>query len=248
MQVGHLLHSWLFGLGVLLLVNGQVNVTLQSTASEIVYSPPLCSGTVETCASAWRLIPSPDGSGIDIASTDGPTAASGDLIPQMFLTFTGIQLYIWTSSSSTAMANVSLSTQDPTVSITSQVDTAVGLIAVVDLPGDRATTLTITYINASDKGTRLDFSNLTIVTPSNQTSPFASTILPQSATILPFTPIISAAPLKMSSPSSTQTTSDVVAEVLGAVLGVVLSGLAVIAIRYYRRRRRRPTRTTTGGS
>ncbi|PCH36429.1 hypothetical protein WOLCODRAFT_82229 [Wolfiporia cocos MD-104 SS10] len=143
-----------------------VNVTLEPNASQIVYSPPACNITAPTCDSAWCFLPSPDiASGI-ISSTEGPTVGSGALVPQLFLTFTGIGLYIRTSNLSTATANVTLSTQDPTVSITTQVHTAAGLITVVDLPPNRATTLALTYIPAN-YSTRLDISNITIVTAAN---------------------------------------------------------------------------------
>ena len=116
-----------------------------------------------------QVVPSPDDPSAVITSTSGPTNGSAALVPQLFLTFTGTTLYIRTSSASTALVNVSLATQDPDFAITARVDTAAagGLITVVGLPSDRATTLSMTYV-ASQAETRLDVSNITIVTTSNE--------------------------------------------------------------------------------
>lgn len=116
-----------------------------------------------------QVVASPDDPSAVVTSTSGPTNGSAALVPQLFLTFTGTTLYIRTSSASTAIVNVSLATQDPDFAITSRVDTATanGLITVVGLPSDRATTLTMKYV-ASEAETRLDVSNITIVTTGNE--------------------------------------------------------------------------------
>ncbi|KZT68714.1 hypothetical protein DAEQUDRAFT_317870 [Daedalea quercina L-15889] len=211
------------------------NVTIQSTAPEIVYSPPACNATASTCQSAWQIVPSLDDPDVLVTTTSGPTNGSAALVPQLFLTFTGTTLYIRTSSASTAVTNVSLATQYPDFAITSRVDTATanGLITVVGLPSDRATTLTMTYV-ASEAETRLEISNITIVTTSNA-SPFSSSPLPSSTTIPTFSPAISPA---MTAYTSKQTRDDIVAEVLGAILGVVLCLFVVAGLVFWRKRRK----------
>lgn len=116
-----------------------------------------------------QVVSSPDDPSALVTSTNGPTNGSAALVPQLFLTFTGTTLYIRTSSASTAIVNVSLATHDPDFAITSRVNTATanGLITVVGLPSDRATTLTMKYV-ASEAETRLDISNITIITTSNE--------------------------------------------------------------------------------
>ncbi|EPT02922.1 hypothetical protein FOMPIDRAFT_1058906 [Fomitopsis schrenkii] len=218
------------------------DVTIQSTAPEIVYSPPACNVTVSTCQSAWQVVTSPDDPSAVVTSTNGPTNRSAALIPQLFLTFTGTTLYIRTSTASTAIVNVSLATQDPDFAITARVDTATasGLITVVGLPSDRATTLTMKYI-ASDAETRLDVSNITIVTTSND-SPFSSSPLPSSTTIPTFSPVIS--PATTAPASHKQSRADIIAEVLGSVLGAVLCLFAAIAIMFWRKRRKQGHNTS----
>ncbi|EED83793.1 predicted protein [Postia placenta Mad-698-R] len=210
-----LLASWLAA------ACAQANVTLLSTASEIVYSPPSCNNSqAAACAGAWQVIPSPDTAGAYITSTNGPTVGSGDLIPQLFLNFQGTGLDIRTSTLSTATVNVTLSTQDPTISITREVDSAAGLITVIGLPEDLVTTLSLT------------------------TNPFPSTTLPPSTVIPSFAPTITIVPVIEE--SQKQTPADIVAEVLGAILGVTLGALGYAAVQFYLRlRRRRRTQTQT---
>ncbi|TFY50687.1 hypothetical protein EVJ58_g10932 [Rhodofomes roseus] len=191
------------------------NVTIQSTAPEIVYSPPACNASTSSCDSAWQVLASPDNSSALVTSTSGPTNGSAALVPQLFLTFTGSTLYIRTSTASTALVNVSLATHDPAFAITARVDTAAagGLITVVDLPSDRATTLTVSFV-PSDDATLLEIANFTIVTT-------AAT----------------------SQATSKQTRDNIIAEVLGAVLGVALCLFAAAGFLFWRKRRRKQLRT-----
>ncbi|KAL6297846.1 hypothetical protein BKA93DRAFT_831188 [Sparassis latifolia] len=156
------------GLCWLHLVYAQVNVTLQSTNPDIIYNPPACDGTTASVScsnSSWRIIPSSDGPDSVVTSTNGPKI--GGFIPQLFMTFTGLALYIRTSSLSNATANITLFTEDPVISITTEVDSAVGLIVAVDLQPDKATTLAITFVPSSN-ATRLDISSFTITIPTNE--------------------------------------------------------------------------------
>jgi len=246
MQLGSLLHWWYFAVGwaLFLSVSAQVNITVDDTAPEIVYSPPACNATigpepVVLCNSSWQIVSQPDAFNGTVTSTIGPTAGGGDLIPQLFLTFQGIALYIRTSLFSTAIANVTLSTENPVVSITTQVNTSTGFISAVGLPADKATTLAITYIVTEGKAARLDIDSITITTATNNTSPFALVPLPPSTTLSSFS-FASISPSAVHIATRTQTRGDIAAEVLGAVLGVVLGALGVAAIRYYRRRRSAP--------
>ncbi|KAH9832514.1 uncharacterized protein C8Q71DRAFT_256675 [Rhodofomes roseus] len=217
------------------------NVTIQSTAPEIVYSPPACNASTSSCDSAWQVLASPDNSSALVTSTSGPTNGSAALVPQLFLTFTGSTLYIRTSTASTALVNVSLATHDPAFAITARVDTAAagGLITVVDLPSDRATTLTVSFV-PSDDATLLEIANFTIVTTGND-SPFSSSPLPSTTAIPTFSPIIS--PAATSQATSKQTRDDIIAEVLGAVLGVALCLFAAAGFLFWRKRRRKQLRT-----
>lgn len=55
MQMRPLLQWWQFLLSSWFIIagNAQANVTLESTASEIVYSPLACNSEAESCESAW---------------------------------------------------------------------------------------------------------------------------------------------------------------------------------------------------
>ncbi|EMD39338.1 hypothetical protein CERSUDRAFT_112979 [Gelatoporia subvermispora B] len=245
MQHRFLLRRWCLLLGwssLLLPAFAQVNITIDNTAPELSYSPPACNATISSdglCNSPWQTVSEPKAFNGTVASTAGPTAAGGDIIPQVFLTFQGTAVYIRTSSLSTAVANISLSTTDPLVSITTQVNTSAGLVSAVGLPADKPTTLAITYIVTEGLAARLDIDSITITTASNNTSPFTSLALPPSTTLSS----ISFSSSPVSSPTARivarggQTSGDIAAEVLGAVLGVLLVALGVAAIRRHRERR-----------
>ncbi|KZT07210.1 uncharacterized protein LAESUDRAFT_698998 [Laetiporus sulphureus 93-53] len=229
----------LWGIGA-----AQYNVTLNVTASEIVYSPPACNASSKACESAWQIITLPGVTPTsDFVSTSGPTNGSGNIIPQLFLDFRGTALHIYTSSRSNATANITLSTEDPTISITTAVNTSAGLISVIGLPEGQTTTLTITY-TATNESALLDILNITIITPYNDTSVFPTTTLPPSTSIPSFSPTVSVGPAQQAVKRS-QTASDIVAEVLGALLGLVLGVLGAMGIGYYRRKHRRSTPSGT---
>ncbi|KAH9930243.1 uncharacterized protein B0H18DRAFT_873108 [Fomitopsis serialis] len=260
MLVGSSARCWLLlvCLAVLCAAALAENVTIQSTASEIAYSPPACNTTAASCESAWYVAISPDDPTALVTSTSGPTNGSAALVPQLFLTFTGTALYIRTSNASTAVVNVSLATHNPDFAITATVDTAEtanGLITVVGLPSDRPTTLTMMFV-PSLTATTLDVSNITIVTTGNEcvsvfhllvcsglnalwsrSSPFSSSPLPSSTAIPTFSPVVS--PATSSQASSKQTHDDIIAEVLGAVLGVVVCLFAAVGLLFWKKRRRK---------
>ncbi|EGN96901.1 hypothetical protein SERLA73DRAFT_140747, partial [Serpula lacrymans var. lacrymans S7.3] len=105
------------------LVFAQQNVTLQSTAPQIVYSPSLCSNsTTGSCVSAWQVLN--DIPGTSVVSTTGPVPQAGNIIPQMFLSFIGSAAYIYTSSLSTAIINVTLTAYPSEEFITHQIDSS----------------------------------------------------------------------------------------------------------------------------
>ncbi|OCH89802.1 hypothetical protein OBBRIDRAFT_793942 [Obba rivulosa] len=170
MQPRSPLLRWHLALGWSLFLFGfaQVNVTLNDTAPEIVYSPPACNASTGLCDSSWQIVSDPDVANGTVTSTVGPTAGGGDLIPQLFLTFQGTALYIRTSSFSTAVANITLSTTDPVVSITTEVNTSIGLISAIGLPANKATILAITYIVTEGATARLDIGSITITSPTNK--------------------------------------------------------------------------------
>ncbi|OBZ73847.1 hypothetical protein A0H81_06457 [Grifola frondosa] len=221
-----------------------LNVTVDNTDPHITYIPPACNVTLNpastaACTSSWQILRSANASGGSITSTSGPTVGGGDLIPQLFLTVRALSLFINTSSSSTAIANISLSTSDPVISITTLVNTSVGVISAIGLHEDEDTTLAITFV-VTDQPTRLDIDSITIEASDNNTTPVVSPSLPPSAS-LP-TSSATSSPTQPSNSRTTHSSGDIAAEVLGAVLGAVLLTLGFGTLVYFRRKRhRRPT-------
>lgn len=210
------------------------NITLESTAPQIVWSPALCNTSLVdvNCSSAWRL--SDDVPGIEVMSTNGPDPDAGDIIPQMFLSFQGSAIYIRTSPLSIALANITLSSmsQRP-LYVDAQVNTSIGWIAADGLPDDRIITLGITYVpdtgGQNGDGGRLDieFMTLTVASASVTSAFLPSVTLPATSTPPIFT--------QSSTPASTssahkQSKGAIIGESLGPALGVILmsAGIAVV--------------------
>ncbi|KAI0364541.1 hypothetical protein BV20DRAFT_956016 [Pilatotrama ljubarskyi] len=136
------------------LVTADVNITLEDTASQIIYSPSACgltltpAGTVtqsQICDSAWRIIASADASGGTLTTTSGPTNSSGGLIPQLFLSVRARALYVKTPSSN-AIVNVSVSTINPIVTVRSELNSSLEFISIIGLPEETVTTLSLTFV------------------------------------------------------------------------------------------------------
>ncbi|KAI0794687.1 hypothetical protein C8Q74DRAFT_1250135 [Fomes fomentarius] len=230
-------------------VRGIRNITLEDTASQITYSPPACGLTLtsagtEICNSnsSWRILTSPNASEGTITTTIGPSNASGGFIPQLFLTVRALSLDLRTAPGSNATVNISVSTSNPVVSVTAQVNSSVQPIRIVGLVEDRLTTLALTF-EESNSSTFLGIDDILVTISDNNTAPFILPSPPTSTSLPPATPSIVI-------PSQTperhgQSSGDIAAEVLGAILGAVLIGAgAFLALWLYRRRKRRATKAT----
>ncbi|KAI9067928.1 hypothetical protein FKP32DRAFT_1562794 [Trametes sanguinea] len=160
-------------------VRANVNITLEDTASQITYSPPACgltlssessagteAQTTQICNSAWRIIAAQDASGGTLTTTSGPNNSSGGLIPQLFLSVRALALYVKTTANSTALVNVTVSTINPVVTVRSEINSSLEFISIVDLPEDRITTLSLTFVEANET-TRLDIDSITVTISDN---------------------------------------------------------------------------------
>ncbi|KAI0737345.1 hypothetical protein C8Q80DRAFT_1115353, partial [Daedaleopsis nitida] len=237
-------------LHLLLLLTGTaravVNITLQDTASQIIYSPPACGLTLssagtEICNSSWRILASPNASDGTITSTTGSTDASGGFVPQLFLTVRALSLDIKTLPGSNATVNVSVSTADPVVSVTARLNSSVQPITIVGLVEDRLTTLALTF-DQSDGPTVLDIDSIVITISDNNTTPFVAPSPPTTTALPPATPsiVIPSPTGTSSSHRAGQSSGDVAAEILGALLGAILVAAAIFLVvwSYHKRRRR----------
>ncbi|KAI0676141.1 hypothetical protein C8Q78DRAFT_1008255 [Trametes maxima] len=175
---------WLLPLVLVLLgltrnVAADVNITLEDTASQIIYSPPACGLTLSSagtetptpqsqiCDSAWRIIAAQDASGGTLTTTSGPTDGSGGLIPQLFLSVRALALYVKTTPSSTAIVNVSVSTTSPVVTVKSELNSSLEFISIINLPEETVTTLSLTFVN-SNQTTLLDIDSITVTISDNK--------------------------------------------------------------------------------
>lgn len=223
---------------VTLVVSAQQQVVLGSTSPDIVYLPSLCNVSNMGCFSAWQQIyidcPSINGTPVIVTSTTGPIPQTGNIVPQLFLTFRASTLYLRTSPFSNATVNFSITADPSGVTITKQVNTNISLIIADNLPESQTTTLGVTFLQGLSP-TRFDIESITLnVTNSSATSSYLPT---------PTLPISSFPPNL--SPSSTSAvisnTSQRTGVIIGATLGGVLGSLAISIAGFfiYRRWRRR---------
>ncbi|KAJ7626313.1 hypothetical protein DFH06DRAFT_1007596 [Mycena polygramma] len=225
---------------------GSVNVSISNTAPQIVYTPFLCNSTMSLtadpdCLGAWNVS---EVAGIPTVSTTGPAPNGAEIVPQMFMAFRASALYMSTSTISNASANFTLASTS--VSVSRVINSAAGLIAIVDLAESELTTLTITFIPGQNNSQFDIGSILVTVTDPDTTSSFLPTMtLPPSMTLPTFIPQSTPASSSSSSPSPSSTQRALahrkqIAEALGLVLGlgVGLTLIAGTAIFWWRRRRR----------
>jgi len=216
------------------------NVTLKSTAKQIVWSPALCNNASlnkTNCTSAWRM--SNDVPGTNVTSTNGPDLATGSIIPQMFLTFRGSAIYIRTSSLSTAITNMSLSSASSTDMLL-QVNSSIGWISAIGLPNDVALTLALTYVpdlsgQNGDSG-RLDIRSIIITVPNvTATSSYLpSIVLPTASTPPTFSHSSTSTPV-----THKKSKGAIIGQTVGPALGAILLISAGAALVFWRQRRRR---------
>ncbi|RPD57238.1 hypothetical protein L226DRAFT_536611 [Lentinus tigrinus ALCF2SS1-7] len=225
------------------LARAVVNITLEDTASQIIYSPPACGLTLssagtESCNSSWLIVTSANASDGTLTTTSGPNNSSGGFIPQLFLSVRALALNIKTSLESNATVNISVSTSNPVVSVSARVNTSIQPISIIGLAEDRLTTLALTF-DQSNVSTVLDIDSITLTVSDNNTAPFVAPSLPSSSTLATVTPSV-VIPTPSSPAEHGQSSGDIAAEVLGALLGaVLLAAGAFLAILFVRKRKRR---------
>ncbi|KAI0832039.1 hypothetical protein BC628DRAFT_578801 [Trametes gibbosa] len=229
-------------------VAADVNITLEDTASQIIYSPPACGLTLspagtetetQICDSAWRITAAEDASGGTLTTTSGPTDGSGGLIPQLSLPVRALALYVKTSQASSAVVNVTVSTIDPVVTVRSELNSSIEFISIINLPEDTVTTLSIAFVK-SNVTTRLDIDSIIVTISDNNTTPFVSPSLPASTALPTITPTIVIPSPSQPLAHAGQTSGDIAAEILGALLGTALIAAGIFLVVLFRRRRRRP--------
>ncbi|KAI9567073.1 hypothetical protein HD554DRAFT_2110289 [Boletus coccyginus] len=208
-----------FILGLLLLnpALAQQTVVLSSTNPDIIYSPPLC--TSSSCTGPWQVsndtIP-----GTTVVYTHGPVPQAGNVIPQVFLNFRASSLYLRTTSSSNATVNLTLTAEPTDVSITTQVNTSINLIATVGIPETQTTTLGITFL-PGDLPTRFDIQSITLVVAN--ASATSSFLPPPSLPVASSPPTVVPSLTISSAPNSgASNKAAIIGALLSGALGVLL--------------------------
>ncbi|KAF7309516.1 hypothetical protein MIND_00322400 [Mycena indigotica] len=239
-DISSLLAALSFGL----LVAGSANVSVSNTAHEIIYTPFLCNATTvlidPDCSGAWQVQRNTTNiGGIPTVSTRGPSPEGANIIPQMFMAFRASALYLSTSVISNATANFTITSKS--VSATRIVNSAAGLVAIVNLVESELTTLAVTFIPQTTVS-RLDIGSI-LLTVSNRaaTSSFLPTMsLPPSMSPPTFIPSTSASPFPSKAAARSLPHRAAVTEALSLVLGLGV-GLSIIvsALFFWWRRRRR---------
>ncbi|KAJ7576234.1 hypothetical protein C8J56DRAFT_800380 [Mycena floridula] len=211
---------------------GSSNVSISNTSPEIRYTPFLCPTTAETCDGAWRVM---DIDGASVVSTNGPSDAENDILPQMFFSFRASTIFVQTSSLSNATVNLTIFAGN--VAITAIINSSLRNFTVVQLPEDEVTTLSLTFIAGAPS--RLDIGNIIITvsdpTGNSATSSFLPTQTLPPPIILPsFVPPSRALPSTTASslPISTTIASPSLKRLVGLAVGLVVGlglGLTVLA-------------------
>ncbi|KXN91103.1 hypothetical protein AN958_02878 [Leucoagaricus sp. SymC.cos] len=229
------------------------NVTIPLDSSQIIYTPFLCDRNTtlsnpNQCNGGWSTRGVGDES---IISTKGPDIAAGEVIPQMFLQFRGSALYLFTSKSSNARANITITNNGTTIAAV--FESTLGLASILGLEASTATTFALTFL-PTNTAQELDLTSL-IITISNDALTTSLPILP-SMTLPPsssppiFTPrSASSTQSNPSSPADTQPTpssntsarrSNIALAVgLTIGLGLGLTSVSAVGFWWYRKRRRR---------
>ncbi|KAF8555866.1 hypothetical protein OG21DRAFT_1460388 [Imleria badia] len=208
-------------LGLLLPALANQDVVLLSTDPDIIYNPPLCtpSSIVAGCTSPWQL--SNDTiSGTTVVYTDGPIPQAGNVIPQMFFNFRASALYLRTTSFSNATVNLTLTAEPTDVSITTELNTSISLIAAVNIPDTQTTTLGVTFLQG-DLPTRLDIESITLTVANTSAT---SSFLPSASLPISISPpTVVPSPSVSSTPNSGVTNKvTIISVILGGTLGALL--------------------------
>ncbi|KAI5123216.1 hypothetical protein M0805_003981 [Coniferiporia weirii] len=222
------------------------NVTFQNTRSELVYTPELCNATVDEdgCTGAWMVVDLPGSSNGSVSTTTGPSAQYAYILPQMFFTFQGSALYIKTSDTSNATANLTVSMQPSGTLFERVFSPSVDFWSFTDLDESQATTCVVTFSPEPAADTEfpahldIDFVKISV---SNASA--SSVYLPSQTISSPtFTPSFASFTTPSSSAGTIESsvrhsTKDIVGGVLGGFFALLICSLAAFLIRHWRRRR-----------
>ncbi|KAL5531306.1 hypothetical protein ACEPAG_4183 [Sanghuangporus baumii] len=224
------------------------NVTLQNTNDQLVYIPSLCTDD-EECDGGWTIVDLPGSSNGSVTSTNGPTAITGNILPQVFLTFRGSALYVKTSEVSNATANLTVSSL-PSGRLESRVfGPSRNFWAFEDLDENQLTTVAVTYLPEDEEGSSetsmarldIDFFKISVSNASSSvtTSFLPSQTLPTSAFTPSFAPVTTLfSPTATSSSSSRLPIGAIVGGTVGGFVGVLLL-VSLLVFLFWRRLRRK---------
>ncbi|KAL5513338.1 hypothetical protein ACEPAH_3737 [Sanghuangporus vaninii] len=206
------------------------NVTLQNTNDQLVYVPSLCTDG-EECDGGWTIVDLPGSSNGSVTSTNGPTAITGNILPQVFLTFRGSALYVKTSEVSNATANLTVSYL-PSGRLQSRVfGPSRNFWAFESLDESQLTTVAVTYLPEGEVASSetptarldIDFFKISVSNASVTTSFLPSQTLPTSA----FTPSFAPA-TTLFSPTATPSSSNRLP--IGAIVGGTVGGFVGVLL------------------
>ncbi|KAJ7576253.1 hypothetical protein C8J56DRAFT_800330 [Mycena floridula] len=215
------------------------NVSISNTSPQIRYTPFLCPTTAETCDGAWRVT---DVDGASVVSTNGPTDAENDILPQMFFSFRASTIFVQTSSLSNATVNLTIFAGN--VGVTAVINSSLGNFTVVQLPEDEVATLSLTFI-AWTLETSSSRSQIRRAGNSATSSFLPTQTLPPPIILPSFVPPSRAQPSATASSLSTSTTIPslslkyLVVLAVGLVVGLGLGLTVLVAALWLLWRRRR---------
>ncbi|KIM68200.1 hypothetical protein SCLCIDRAFT_1209616 [Scleroderma citrinum Foug A] len=151
----------------------------------------------------------------------------------MFLTFRASSLYLRTSPQSNATVNFTLTAEPSDTTITTTVNSSIGVIMVIDIPANQTTTLGVTFIPGTSPS-RFDVESVTLVVAnaSATSSYLPAPSLPSSSSPPVFTPSATSSPASNSSKKLT-----IVGATLGSILGVFIILVVGLVAALYRKRR-----------
>ncbi|KAF5338029.1 hypothetical protein D9758_014266 [Tetrapyrgos nigripes] len=220
------------------------NVSISNVDSQITYSPFRCNSSNtqsfdEECGGGWQVL---DVNGVSVVSTQGPSAAAANIVPQFFLRIRASAVIITTSPLSNATMNITVSAGNASVNVAA--NSSLGVIGIFNLYEAETTTIAITYISDSDLiPSRLDIGSITAQVTNNQASSsiLPTMTLPPSVSIPTFSATSSSSATSTASAGGSTSRKRLVADAVGLTVGLGL-GLTAVAVGVYliwRRRKRK---------
>ncbi|KAJ4474928.1 hypothetical protein J3R30DRAFT_3295208 [Lentinula aciculospora] len=221
------------------------NISISNTSPEIDYTPFLCNATGSesfspSCLGGWQVLTV---GGETVVSTEGAGPLGADVIPQMFLQFRASALFLSTSPSANATFEIAVSAGNTSISVSA--NSSIGVAAVLNLPANETTTLSLTF-TPGQVPSRIDVGTITITVPDNSSisSVLPTQTLPPTISLPTFISSTSTGS-STSSPSNTSpsnsTHKQLVADAVGLTVGLGLGLTLITSLGYYtwKRRRRR---------